>query len=110
MIMKTIFALFVLASAACSSNPLDPGAGNQVGGGTGTLLVKGAAIAEPTTPNTNVDTQFTTRFDIEVSLAGAPVTTGTMTVKSRTGTATLTFDPNGGQFGTWGGTIANYDE
>lgn len=108
--MKTMFASLALVAAACSSNPLDPGAGDQTGGGTSTLLVTGRASAEPNTPNTREDTQFTTNFEIEVSLNNVPVTTGTVTVKSRTGLATLTFNPNGGQFGRWEGSIANYDE
>jgi len=108
--MKTMFASLTLVAAACSSNPLDPGAGDQQGGGTNTLLVHGSATAEPNTPNTREDTQFTTNFEIEVALNNVPVTTGTVTVKSRTGLATLTYNPNGGQFGRWEGSIANYDE
>jgi hypothetical protein len=108
--MKTIFASLALTIAACSSNPLAPGAGDQTGGGSTTLLVTGNASAEPNTPNTKEDTQFTTRFEIDVSLNGIEVTTGTVTVKSATGTATLVFNPNGGQAGRWEGSIANYDE
>jgi hypothetical protein len=109
-IMKHILASFTIALAACSSNPLDPGAGSQVGTGTSTLLVAGRASAEPNTPNTREDTQFTTNFEISVSLNNAAVTTGTVTVKSRTATTTLTYNPNGGQFGRWEGSVANYDE
>lgn len=108
--MKTIFASLTIALAACSSNPLAPGAGNQTGGGTGTLLVHGNASAEPNTPNTKEDTQFTTHFELDVSLNNAPVTTGTVTVTCTTGKAALTFNPNNGQFGRWEGSIANYDE
>lgn len=106
--MKLLFALLV--TTACSSNPLDPGAGSQPGTGTGTLQIQGAATAEPTVPNTSDDTKFTTHLELEISLANQPVTTGQVTVKSRTGTATLTYDANGGPFGRWTGDLANYDE
>ena len=106
--MKPTFLLIVLA--ACSSNPLDPGSGNQVGTGTGTLLVHGSASAEPSVPNTTMDTQFTTHLELEISLNGAPVTTGQVWVKSRTGTANLAYQPNAGQQGRWTGDLANYDE
>jgi hypothetical protein len=108
--MKTFFASIALLMSACSSHPLDPGAGDQAGSGTKTLLVNGSADAEPNTPNTSETTQFTTHFDVEVSLNNTAVTTGTVTVRSHTGTTDLTFDPNGGQFGRWSGSIANYDE
>jgi hypothetical protein len=103
-----IASLFVLV--ACSHNPLDPGAGSAPGTGTGTLTVQGGATAEPTVPNTKLDTDFMTSFEINLSLNGQPVTTGTVTVKSTTGSATLTFDSNAGQNGRWTGQSANYDE
>ena len=108
--MRSTLAWFAISLCACSSNPLDPGAGSQPGTGTGTLLVHGTATAEPNVPNTSEDTQFTTHLELEISLNAAPVTTGTVTVRSRTGTATLIFEPNQGQFGRWTGDLANYDE
>jgi hypothetical protein len=95
---------------ACSHSPLDPGAGSEPGTGTGTLTVNGGATAEPNAPNSKLDTDFTTNFAIELSLGNAPVTTGTVTIRSITGTATLTYEPNSGQFGRWTGMIANYDQ
>jgi hypothetical protein len=108
--MKTRFASLAISLAACSSNPLDPGAGDQAGGGTKTLLVNGSAIAEPNTPNASSDTQFTTHFDIGISLNNVAVTTGTVTVRSHTGTTDLTYQPNVGQLGRWTGSVANYDQ
>jgi hypothetical protein len=104
--MKTLFASIVLL-AACGSDPLDPGAGNDPGAGTSTLLVDGRASAEPRFPNAHAETDFTTELSIRVELNGQAVTTGTVTVKSRYGETPLTFrtDP-----GRWEGTMANYDE
>lgn len=108
--MRLFFASTCLLLVACSHNALDPGAGSDPGTGTGTLLVNGTATAEPNVPNSKIDTDFTTQFNIELSLGGTPVTMGTVTVRSRTGTATLTFDQNQGTAGRWRGMTANYDE
>jgi hypothetical protein len=104
--MKTIFASILLL-AACGSDPLDPGAGSDPGAGTSTLLVEGRASAEPRFANAKEPTDFTTDFSIRVSLNDVPVTTGTVTVKSRNGEAPLAWhnDP-----GRWEGSLANYDE
>lgn len=107
--MRQIFASFALLFAACGGSPLDPGAGNDPGTGTNTLLVTGRASAEPKTPNAIHDTDFTTDISVRVSLNNVPVTMGTVSVKSRTGTAMLTFT-NDGQGGHWDGSLANYDE
>ena len=65
--MKSIFALF--AFAACSTNnPLDPGAGNNVGSGTGTLLVTGSALATPNITDGQNAADFTTDFTVHVSI------------------------------------------
>src|SRR5579862_4283548 len=107
--MRLLLASFVVLSA-CSHNALDPGAGSQAGTGTDTITVMGGATATPNTPNAKVDTDFTTEFDLDLSVNGMPVTTGTVTVRSTTGTATLAFDMNAGQQGQWRGMSANYDE
>jgi len=104
--MKTIFASILLL-VACSSDPLDPGAGNNPGGGTNTLLVEGRATAEPQFANAKAATDFNTEFSIRISLNNTPVTTGTVTVASRFANATLTWRD---QPGRWEGTMANYDE
>ena len=104
--MKTIFASILLLTA-CSSDPLDPGAGDNQGGGTNTLLVEGRATAEPQFANARLSTDFNTDFSIRVSLNNMPVTTGTVTVASRNNTATLTWRD---QPGRWEGTMADYDE
>jgi hypothetical protein len=110
--MKPIFASF-LVLAACGGSPLDPGAGNSLGTGTSTLLVDGNARAHAQISNAKSSTDFTTEFSVQVTLNNAPVTTGTVEVKSSKLTTPLTFNPNGqngGQGGRWEGTAAGYDE
>jgi hypothetical protein len=104
--MKTIFAS-ILVLAACGSDPLDPGAGDDPGGGTNTLLVEGRANAEPHFANAKLPTDFDTEFSIRVSLNDVPVTSGTVTVSSRYGEAPLTWHADPGR---WEGRMANYDE
>jgi hypothetical protein len=107
--MKPIFAS-ILLFAACSSDPLDPGAGSDPGTGTSTLFVQGRASAEPRLANARLETDFTTDFEISISLNNNPVTTGTVTVTSRFGQTPLTWDNNSGNNGQWVGTMASYDE
>jgi hypothetical protein len=104
--MMKIFAS-ILVLAACGSDPLDPGAGDEAGGGTNTLLVDGRANAEPQFSNAKLATDFDTEFSIRVSLNDVAVTTGTVTVRSRFGEAPLTWRPDPGR---WEGRMANYDE
>jgi hypothetical protein len=104
--MKTIFAS-ILVLAACSGDPLDPGAGDDPGGGTNTLEVDGHATAEPRIANARADTDFDTDFEVEVRLNGQVVTTGTVTVRSRFGETALTWSD---QDNRWNGRMASYDE
>ena len=104
--MKLIFAS-ILFVAACSSNPLDPGAGDSAGGGTNTLSVEGRASAEPNFANASHDTDFSTDFSVRVRLNNVDVTTGTVTLQSRYGMTPLTYNT---QENRWQGRAANYDE
>lgn len=104
--MKMFFAS-ILFLTACSSDPLDPGAGDNLGNGTKTLLVEGHANAEPQVANAKAETDFNTEFSVRVSLNGVDVTTGTVTISSRFATTPLTWR-DGEQ--RWQGTAANYDE
>jgi len=107
--MKPIFALTAVL-IACGGTPLDPGAGSDPGSGTHTLLVTGSATASPRLANAAIATDFDTDFGIHLSLNNTPVTTGTVTAKSKYTTVNLTWNANGGQFGRWEGTAAAYDE
>jgi hypothetical protein len=106
--MKMILASLAVLTA-CSSSPLDPGAGNSLGTGTSTLAVDGNARATANIANAKNASDFTTDFSVQVTLNNAPVTTGTVTIRSSKLTVPLTFhaDINGG---TWQGTGAGYDE
>lgn len=104
--MKMIFASILLL-AACSSDPLDPGAGDQGGGGTNTLLVEGRANAEPRFANARAATDFDTEFSVRVSLNNVAVTAGTVTISSRFAEVPLTWHADPGR---WEGRLANYDE
>lgn len=104
--MKTIFAS-ILLFAACGSDPLDPGAGDDPGGGTNTLLVEGRASAEPRFSNARLETDFETDVSVRVSLNGVPVTSGIVTIGSRFAETQLTWQPDPGR---WEGRLANYDE
>ena len=108
--MRASFALIValptIAVAACGGGNLDPGAGNAVGTGTGTLSVAGTAHASPRQINARVSTDFDTDFDVRVTLNNQTVTTGTVTITSATGKTALTFHPDM----HWTGTVAGYDQ
>jgi hypothetical protein len=106
--MKVVFASTVLL-AACGSDPLDPGAGNDPGDGTNTLAIEGRASAEPRFANAKLATDFTTDFSIRIALNDQPVTTGSVTVTSRSSTTALTWQADG-TLGHWVGTAAGYDE
>src|SRR5258706_12665185 len=105
--MKHLFAsIFVLA--ACSHDPLEAGAGNDVGNGTNTLFVNGDAFAEPRNANASHATDFDTSFSVRISLNNQPVQTGSGTMRSAYASTPLTWtDADGGH---WIGRAANYDE
>lgn len=105
--MKHYFASIALL-AACSSDPLEPGAGDDPGAGTNTLSVDGNATASPRTANARLATDFNTEFSVRIQLNGTQVTTGTVTVQSSGATTNLTYTADNG--GRWIGTAANYDE
>jgi hypothetical protein len=103
-------ASLIVTLAACSSDPLEPGAGDDPGTGTSTLDVEGRAHAEPRTASARAAADFTTEFSIRIGRGGQAVTTGTVTVSSRYGTTTLTYDSSDGSLGRWTGTANGYDE
>jgi hypothetical protein len=112
LLMKRCFVLLVstvaAAAGACGGSDLDPGAGNDPGRGTSTLLVNGDITARPRLANARDRGDFETEISIRVSRDQQAVTTGTVTVTSASGEIPLTFRPEDG--GRWRGTAAGYDE
>jgi hypothetical protein len=108
--MRTFLLASFFVFGACSSSPLDPGAGNSAGTGTSTLLVTGNASAHANIANAKVPADFMTDVSVHVSLNGQDVTTGTVTINSRsmkTPTALTYSQQNNGE---WQVSIAGYDE
>lgn len=94
-------------AGACGGSDLDPGAGNDPGKGTLTLLVDGSVSATPQLTNAREPADFTTELSVRVTLNQQPVTTGTVTITSASGQFPLTFRPDPGR---WEGTAPGYDE
>jgi hypothetical protein len=105
-LMRTFLASIALVLIGCGGDPLDPGAGDDPGGGTNTLMVEGSASAEPRVFNGHSSNDFDTDFSIRIELNGNDVATGTVTITSAVETVTLSRDGNG----RWVGTSAGYDE
>lgn len=93
--------LAYLLLAACTDAPAD-----DAGGGTGTLVVTGTASATSSIANASDPSSFTTDFTLDVTRAGAPVTTGTVTITSDRGAVALRFD---GATMRWHGAQAGYE-
>lgn len=94
--------------AACGGgSDLDPGAGNSAGTGTSTLLVDGDIEARPRIDNAQRAGDFDTHLSVRVTLNGQPVTTGTLTVSSRSASKGLVYD---GATSKWDATVPGYDE
>lgn len=72
--------------------PFEPGDGDDPGTGTGTLVVDGTASARSSIINSTDPTNFTTELTVQVTRAGANVTTGTLEVRSNGGNVSLLFD------------------
>lgn len=100
------FGVLVLGVAACGGSDLDPGAGNDPGTGTSTLVVTGSARATSRMVNAKVDTDFDTDFAVRVTLNNQTVTTGTVTISSASGKVPLTYHVDT----FWTGTAPTYDE
>ena len=105
--MNRCFVLFVsiLATGACGGD-LDPGAGDDPGEGTSTLMVDGSAHASPRLTNAQARGDFDTFFSVRVQQNGQDLTTATVQVTSASGTVVLQL----GDGNRYNGTAAGYDE
>jgi len=109
--MKRYVISTILLVGACGGNALGPGSGDDPGGGTGTLVVTGSASASARVTNAQNPADFDTNFSVAITLGTTPVTTGSVTITSSTGTIELTFDNNNqGNQNRWRGTAPAYDE
>jgi hypothetical protein len=106
--MRTVLttAMVALTLCACSEGvDLEPGAGNDPGTGTRTLVVEGAVAASPKRFNAPDGRSFETEFSIRLSRDDRPVVSGTVTITSATGKVSLTYED-----GRWTGSAPSYDE
>lgn len=112
--MKPILCLglgLIIVGACSSSDPFDPGSGDSAGSGTGTLVVQGAVSAQPRVAAAMTPADFDSEFAVEVALGGVPVTSGTVTMTSKSGKVALVFEPGQNtDAGAWRGQAATYDE
>jgi hypothetical protein len=106
--MQTVLvttSLALLGFAACGEPGLEPGVGNDLGAGTGTLVLDGSAHALPRLFNARRDLDFDTQFSLRLLRNNRPVTTGTVTLTSATGKIALTVEDD-----RWIGMAPHYDE
>lgn len=107
-LLTLLAAPLSVALVACSSDgELDPGAGNDPGTGSTTLLVDADVLASPVVPNASKAQDFTTTFRVRLERAGSTVTTGTVTVQSSQGAVPLTYTGEGNR---WVGIQNGYSE
>jgi hypothetical protein len=99
--------VLLLGLPACGGSTLDPGAGNDPGTGTGTLVLDGTVHASPQLVNARAGAEFDTDITLEVSLNKQTVTTGTITITSATGKVPLTYRNSDRR---WTGSAPGYDE
>jgi hypothetical protein len=111
--MQTRYLTLIVAGSlvACGGNALDPGAGNDPGTGTATLVVTGSVSAQAHLTNALTAADFDTQFSVRLTLNTQTVSTGTVTITSLSGTYPLTFQANGqGNGQRWTGQAPAYDE
>jgi hypothetical protein len=100
-----VTSLVVVGLAACDAADLMPGAGNDLGHGTRTLVLDGSAHAQARVFNARRSADFDTAFSLRLFRDNRTVTTGTVTITSSTGKITLTVAD-----GRWTGAAPSYDQ
>jgi hypothetical protein len=106
---KLLALLATLPLAACGGDPLEPGAGDDPGTGSGTLRVDADITAEGLIDNASEASDFATELHVRVEKGGGPVVTGSVVVTSAGGSVELTYDANDND-GRWRGAQAGYHE
>jgi len=108
--MNRILASSIVTLAACTSDPLAPGSGDQLGTGTTTLQVNGSMVARPKLANAKSAGDFQTEFRVQLSLNNTPVSTGSVVVRTATSDVPLLWKDNGQSAGHWEASAAGYSE
>lgn len=100
-------ASVVLAQGACSRSGegLVPGAGNEDGTGTGTLVVEASVVASPNLSNAPANSDFAAEFSVRVLRDERAIVNGSVTITTATGKVPLTY-----QLGRWRGAAPIYDQ
>jgi hypothetical protein len=94
-------------AAACGGNALEPGAGDDPGGGTRTLFVDADVQASPRITNASAAGDFETHFEVRVARDGVDLTSGTVTMVSSGGEVALVYQTSENR---WWGVQAGYHE
>jgi len=102
-----VLLVSIVGAGACGGGDLDPGAGDDPGKGTSTLLINGDITAQPRLANARDRGDFETEISVRVTLNQLAVTTGTVMVTCASGEVPLTFRDGDG--GRWTGTVSGYD-
>lgn len=93
---------------ACGSDgDLDPGAGDDPGEGSTTLLVDADVVASPVVPNATNPGDFLTTFRVRLERNGLQVTAGLVSIESSQGVVMLTYSGEGNR---WVGSQNGYSE
>jgi hypothetical protein len=100
-----VSSLVVVGLAACAAADLVPGVGNDLGRGTGTLVLDGSVRAQARVFNARRSADFDTAFSLRLFRDNRAVTTGTVTITSATGKISLTISD-----GRWTGAAPSYEQ
>lgn len=109
--MKQLLAcsLFATLAACGGGDPLEPGAGDDPGTGSSTLLIDADVHAGERLPNAREAADFDTELHVRVEKDGERVESGSVSVTSAGGTVELAFDA-ADDGGRWRGLQAGYFE
>lgn len=97
------------SSSSSSSSALEPGAGNDPGTQTGTLVVTARLGAVPSHPNASMPSEFTSYIDVRSPQPIDQLSDATVTVTSASGKFPLLFQSQK-PYVEWTGSIPSYDE
>lgn len=106
LMMSVVYATTLGACGGIDSD-FEPGAGNDAGTGTSTLAIDGDIEARPRLVNARTSADFDTELSVRVMLDLQPVTTGSVTVTSASGSVPLVYRADNNH---WEATAAGYDE